>query len=144
MRNYVSLSKFERSRFQWSTHNVLVSIKISFFYFLIIIISVLELYDRKQGQNKPKPIVKVGKVSLVPHGNRTYFFWNHFKLRFPCLSRIAHLVLQLPSSSAGIERTFSRISHQFDSNRSRLKSKTLLRLVQVQEQEKFLKILKSI
>ena len=100
--------------------------------------------ERLQGKAKPKPIVKMGKLALIPYGNRTYFFWKHFQLRFPCLAQIAHLVLQLPSSSAAIERTFSRISHQFDPNRSRLRSKTLLRLVQAQEQEKFVKILKSI
>ena len=104
---------------------------------------VLDLYERKQGREKPKPIVKLGKLVLIPYGDRTFFFWSHFKSRFPCLAKIAQLVLQLPSSSAGIERTFSLVSKQFDPHRSQIRSNTLLRLVQVQEQEKFIKILKS-
>ena len=102
------------------------------------------MYDRKQCNKKPSPIVKVGKLAFTPHGERTFFFWNHFKLRFPTLSKVALMILQFPSSSAGIERTFSLISKQFDPHRSRIRSKTLLQLVQVQEREKFLKILKSV
>ena len=111
---------------------------------MTIVLSVLDLYEKKKANSKPKPIVKVNKLTLTPYGDRTFFFWGQFKYRYPCLAKIAHLVLQLPSSSAGIERTFSLISKQFDPHRNQIRSKTLLRLVQTQEREKFLKILKSV
>ena len=111
---------------------------------ILIFLLVLDHYEKKIQNQKSKPIVKVGKLTLTPYGDRTAFFWTNFKARYPCLSKIANLVLQLPSSSAGIERTFSLISKQFDPHRSQIRSKTLLRLVQVQEHEKFIEILKSI
>ena len=108
---------------------------------ILIFLLVLDHYEKKIQNQKSKPIVKVGKLTLTPYGDRTAFFLTHFKVRYPCLSKIAHLVLQLPSSSAGIERTFSLISKQFDPHRSKI---TLLRLVQVQEHKQFIEILKSI
>ena len=76
-------------------------------------------------------------LEFRPMGNLVKNFWCDHISEFPILSDLASKILNIPTSSSVIERTFSKITRYVTKERNRLKSKTLAVFVQMDEIEKF-------
>ena len=76
-------------------------------------------------------------LEFRPMGNLVKNFWCDHISEFPILSELASKILNIPTSSSVIERTFSKITRYVTKERNRLKSKTLAVFVQMDEIEKF-------
>lgn len=72
-----------------------------------------------------------------PMGNLIKNFWCDHMSEFPILSELASKILNIPTSSSIIERTFSKITRYVTKERNRLKSKTLTVFVQMDEIDSF-------
>lgn len=74
---------------------------------------------------------------FLPMGNLIKNFWSDHMSEFPILAELASKILNIPTSSSVIERTFSKITRYVTKERNRLKSKTLATFVQMDEFENF-------
>ena len=76
---------------------------------------------------------------FCPYGKLIQSFWCAHYSEFPILSELASKILNIPTSSSIIERTFSKISRYCTKERNRLKSATLAVFVQMDQVEEFQK-----
>ena len=74
---------------------------------------------------------------FIPLGNCVSQFWLAHNQEFPILSDLAARILNIPTSSSIIERTFSKISRFCTKERNSIKSATLATFVQFNEFQEF-------
>ena len=72
-----------------------------------------------------------------PFGDLVEVWWESNRQEFPILTDLALRILNAPSSSSIIERTFGKISRYVTKQRNSLKAKTLEAFVKFDEFEKF-------
>ena len=84
-------------------------------------------------------------LKFTSFAERAKEYWKNpnTTAKFPTLSKIAQRILNVPASSSSLERMFSSVGQNLDVQRTRLKAKTILGLVQTKKFEKFQRILKS-
>ena len=70
-------------------------------------------------------------------GNSVSQFWLAQNQEFPILSNLASRILNIPTSSSIIERTFSKISRFCTKEKNSIKSATLSTFVQFNEFQEF-------
>ena len=85
-------------------------------------------------------------MKFTSFAERAKEYWKNpnTTAKFPTLSKIAQRILNVPASSSSLERMFSSVGQNLDVQRTRLKAKTILGLVQTKKFEKFERILKSL
>ena len=74
---------------------------------------------------------------FCPFGDLVEVYWESRRQEYPILSELALKILNAPSSSSIIERTFGKISRYVTKQRNSLKAKTLASFVKFDEFEKF-------
>ena len=75
-----------------------------------------------------------------PVGAIVWEFWRKNKNVYPILYQCIKPLLQAPTSSSAIERSFSQISAFVTHNKNAFKSKNLLALIQISQMDDFLRI----
>ena len=71
-------------------------------------------------------------------------FFRDFKGQFPKLYKIAEMVLNIPTSSSQIERTFNMSKMTLTDKRNRLSSQKVEQLLQMQTGHQFIEKLRKI
>lgn len=88
--------------------------------------------DRGLTREDPKKYYPIGAV--------VWEYWRINKTRYPIIYAAIKPILQAPTSSSAIERTFSKISGFVTHQKNAFKSKYLLTLIQISEMDEFKRI----
>ena len=99
-------------------------------------------YDKHEFQRicLDRGLTRENPNKFYPIGSIVWEYWRINKTRYPIIYAAIKPILQAPTSSSAIERTFSKISGFVTHQKNAFKSKNLLTLIQISEMDEFKRI----
>lgn len=94
--------------------------------------------------NIPKKGVFAPQGPFISIGFQLTEYWKRYETNFPKLAQICKVLRHWPTTSTTLERTFSRISAQYDKRKNRITCETLENLYnQSKESREFMTALRE-